>query len=217
MKKKLIGGMLAAACLVACAASLTAKDPEKADQESYTAKVVPVGEKGNASAGAAERNQSRFMVGMYDLVRVDIHEFCTDQEVRDLAQTYRDAGDKALEKSLQKIKKGYYKIGQGPQMEIVYVTSSKVLKNPPDAPGPSRIVGILGKVPSSFRDKLGQNYEAPQMPHTFTYIELRVDDQGNGTGMLILYALVGFDAQNRPVIKPLPKQTYQLGEVKSGS
>jgi hypothetical protein len=215
MKNKLIWGLLAAACVVASAASLTAV--EKAAPESYTAKVVPLTNKSNGSAGGgADLNQSKFSVQMYDVVGVEIGEFCTDEEVRDLAQTYRDGGDKALEKALYKSKRGYFRIGQGPQMDIVYVTSSKVLKNPPDAPGPSRILGILGRVPTSFRDKLGQNYEAPQVPHTFTYVELRVDDQGNGTGMIILYAMVGFDAQNRPVIKPLAKHTYQLGEVKSG-
>ena len=200
--------------LAVAVVSLAAKEHGKPILETYSAKVVPAAQKGKGvSGGVPDQNYRLSGVQMYDIVEARIQEFSTDQEVADLAQAFREGGDKALEKAFKKSKKGYFKIGQSFETDILYVTLNKAAPDASGSEGPVRILGIVGKVPDTLSIDTQTGLNAPR--YTYTYIELRVNEQGQGTGLLVVSAFVNFDEQSRPIIKPLYKQTFQLGYVRS--
>ncbi len=213
MKKSFMISLTGIACLLVVAAvTLAAKERAKPILETYSARVVPAAQKGKGiSGGVPDQNYRLSGVQMYDIVEARIQEFSTDQEVADLARTFQEGGDKALEKAFKKNKKGYFKIGRSFENEIFYVTSSRIVKNPSNSEGPVKILGIIANVPEVLATETQTGLNAPR--YTYTYLEFRVDEQGRGTGLLVVSAMVNFDEQNRPVIKPLYKQTFQLGDV----
>lgn len=197
-----------------CAANLTAGPGPASGAEGaqnpapahYWGKIVPAnaGPKG-VSRGGQEQNQKRW-IHMYDRVEVTIQEYTTAQEQRQLTEIYLHAGKDALEKALYKTKKGFFRIGQGPLMPVLYATTTPQ--------GAGRILGLIGETPTSSTNFPADVFNLPpRVPHVYTFIQLVVDEHGNGTGLLVLYAGVEFDKQARPLIKPALKQSYQLGEV----
>lgn len=204
MKKLLIPMVIFAACLMPGGAqSLGAQKAEKSVPERYRAKVVPFTGNGHKRAKSAPDDSSKLRVKMFDPVDVAIQEFTSEQETHALAQAYRNSGKKGLQKALSKNNKGFFRIQDRPTTKILYASSSKLIKNPPDAEGPTRLVAVLGDSP------LGQG----QAPNVYTYIQFRVDDEGNGTGLMLLLSVVKFDEQGRMVVSTFPNQNYDLGEV----
>jgi hypothetical protein len=203
MKKFLIPAVIFAACLMPGATrSLGAKKSDKPVQERYVGKVVPY-TGNNSKQKSAPDDNSKLQIKLFEPVDVAIKEFTGDQEIHELAQTYRDAGNKGLQKALSKNNNGFFRIQSMPVTTILYATSTKLTQDPAGAKGPTRLLAVLGDSP------LGQG----QAPNVYTYIQLRVDDQGNGTGLLLLIAVVKFDEQGRLVVSPFPNQSFDLGEV----
>jgi hypothetical protein len=202
MKRLAFAGLLCVTFLVpGVDSSFGGKKPKKPIQERFEARIVPPGSGVDGLFQALSRNLDQ----MFDSVDVAIQEFSSDQEAQDLAQTFHNGGDDALEKALNKIKKGHFRIGQGVTMPLELIISS--------TEGPVRKLSIVGKVPSSFGSLSGSSFSLPHIPHTYTCIGLDVDEHGNGKGVLILLANVAFDQQGRTVIKPIPNETFQLTDV----
>jgi hypothetical protein len=202
MRTLAIAGLLSVAFLVSGADSgFAGKKPKKPILEHFEARIVP------SESGKNElfQSMSRSSDQMFDSVDVAIQEFSSDQEAQELAQIFRNGGDDALEKALNKVNKGYFRIGRGVTMPLVFSISS--------TEGPVRKLIIVGKVPSSFGGLSGSSFSLPHIPHTYTCIGLDVDQQGKGKGVLVLLATVAFDQQGRMAIKPYPEETFQLTDV----
>jgi hypothetical protein len=202
MKRLAFAGLLCVTFLVpGVDSSFAGKEPKKPIQERFEARIVPSESGRNGLFQAMSRNSDQ----MFDSVDLAIQEFSSDQEAQELAQIFHNGGDDALEKALNKIKKGYFRIGRGVTMPLVFIVSS--------TEGPVRKLIIVGKVPSSFGSLSGSSFSLPHIPHTYTCIGLDVDEHGKGKGVLILLANVAFDQQGRMRVKPHPEETFQLTDV----
>ncbi len=187
MKRPAILAILCVTCLVFDGGlSLGKKKAEEPVQERFEATISPA-------------------ISSNNRLSVAIREFSTDQEVQGLAQTFAEGGEGALGKTLGKIKKGQFRIGNEQSMSLVMVTSS--------SEGPVRRLSLIGRAPTVFGEGFGGSVSTGNRGFPYTYIQLEVDDQGNGKGMLILYANLTFDPQGRTSLKPMDRQTFRLVNV----
>ena len=187
MKKPAILAILCVACLVLIAGwSFGKKKAEKPVQERFEATISPA-------------------ISSNNRLSVAIQEFSADQEVQELARTFAAGGEGALGKTLGKIKKGHFRIGNEQTTPLVMVTSS--------SDGSRRRVSLIGKAPTVYGEGFGGSVSTGNRGFPYTYIQLEVDEQGNGEGMIILYVNLSFDPQGRISLKPMDRQTFRLVNV----
>jgi hypothetical protein len=219
MRRILTWGLLCSVVFVLnVAPGFGGQEPKQVVHERYTGKFVQApGGVNLLSKGMAETRQATY-VYLYETVNVAIQEYTSSQEVRDLAKTFQNGGDDALQKALSKRKNGHFQIGQGPSMSVLYATSS--------SQGKSRILSIIGKAPPWFsKPSIALTTEesgttrVTAVAHAYTFIELRIDENGNGNGQVVLFAFLVFDQQGQAIVKPIRmeagSQVFQLGDVHS--
>ena len=136
---------------------------------------------------------------------VAIQEFSSEEEVQDLARTFAQGGKDGLDKALAKIKKGYFIVAGGLSMPLLVITSS--------SDGTVRRLNLIGLAPTHFEGEFGGSVSVGHRGYPYTYIQLEIDEQGNGKGRMVLYASVTFDPQGRTMIKPMARGTHQLVNV----
>jgi hypothetical protein len=140
-----------------------------------------------------------------DSLTVAIQGFSTDEEMQSLAQIFAQQGEGALQKALGKVKKGFFVWGNEATAPLVIVQSQ--------AEGSVRRLQIVGKAPTVTGE--GEILTAhPDYPYTF--IQLEVDEKGNGKGMLIPFGKLLFNDQGRMVLKPMSQGAVQLVHVHHG-
>jgi hypothetical protein len=187
MKRRAILAILGVTCAVLVAGwSFGIKENEKSFQERFEAVMSP-------SLSANDR------------VSVAIREFSSDQELKELAQTFAKGGEGALQKALGKINKGRFRIGDEGTMPLLIITSEQA--------GPLRRLNLIGKAPSIPVQGFAGSISTQHQGFPYTFIQLEVDERGNGRGALILYVNLTFNSQGRMAIKPMDRQGVQLGNV----
>jgi hypothetical protein len=134
-------------------------------------------------------------------VELVIDRVSTDEELQEFAQTYTTGGQRALEKAMDKLDKGYVDLGGnlGFRMRILVVQLR--------AEGVRRRIGILTERPpfSPLSQLLGG---PPEYPHVC--IGLEVDEHGNGKGNLIPQTRVTFNAQGQMVLQSRSPEHFEL-------
>jgi hypothetical protein len=187
MKRAAILAILGVASLILIAGwSFGKKEKEKPVQERFEAVMSP-------------------SISTSDRVFVAIREFSTDQELQALARTFAQGGEKALEKALGKVNKGQFRIGNEETMPILIITSTQE--------GDVRKLNLIGKAPTIPLQGLAGSLSTQHSGFPYTFIQLQVNDRGVGRGAMILYVNLGFNPQGRISIKPMDRQTVQLGNV----
>ena len=164
---------------------------------SFGKKENPVQERFEATMNPPLSSNNRLTVA--------IREFSSDQEVQEIAKTFAEGGEGALEKAFGKVKKGEFRIGNEASMPLMMVTSS--------AEGSVRRLSLLGKAPTIYVQGFGGSMSTGHRGYPYTFIQLEVDEKGNGSGMLILYVNLTFDPQGRMSLKPMERQTFRLVNV----
>jgi hypothetical protein len=137
-----------------------------------------------------------------DDLTVAIQEFSTEEEIQNLAQIFAQQGEGALQKALAKVKKGLFVTGNAAAAPLVIVQSK--------TEGSGRRLQIIGKAPTVSTEG---EILTPHPDYPYTFIQLEVDDKGNGKGMLIPFAALLFNDQGRMVLKPMSKGAVQLVNV----
>jgi hypothetical protein len=175
MKRLFISTLLSVTSMVFVQdASFAKKKPEKRVQEQFEATI---------SAPTS---------GVKTLTIV-IEEFSTDDEVRELAQTFSNKGEAALVHALGKAKKGRYYVYESMPIRAIISTSE----------GGGRKLDIVGDAPPEQASWFMGYDVAPYLEgYPWTFIQLSVDEQGNGKGLIIPYAKVVFNDKGRIVVKP---------------
>jgi hypothetical protein len=154
--------------------------------------------------------QERFEATMNPSVSDDrslslaIEEFSSDAEVEDLKRSFAQGGEEALWRTLHRMKKGYFTMGSGQTMPIRVLQSSSA--------GGSRRLNIIGEAPTLFRGVSG-SVSIGHRGYPYTWIQLAVDEQGNGKGTLIPFANIVFNKEGRMEIVSMKSGSIQLLSV----
>lgn len=181
MKKTITIVMLCAACFVSGIGSGSAKKkPEKPVLESLEANVMP------PVLGA-------------DTIGIAIEEFSTDAEVQELAQTFAKGGEDAVVSTLGRVKKGYFQMAGGHQKPIRVIQLR--------SEGGVRRLSIVGEAYDTIYGPGASQGFYGHRGYEFSWIEIAVNEQGNGKGLMVPFAQLVFDQQGRMKAKPMPVGT----------
>jgi hypothetical protein len=187
MKRPRISAVVCVACLVLVAGGAFAKKKEKGvAQEHFAATIFPAGQSNSTLSLTIER-------------------YSTDEEMKELAQAFTTGGEKALAKALGRMNKGHFRMGDGETKQLLVIQSSSA--------GAVRRLSMLGYAPTVFSGQLGGQVSIGHRGYDYTYIQLEVDDEGKGTGLLVPFGSVAFGEQGQIVVKPMARQTARLVNV----
>jgi len=178
MKRLLISTLLFVMFIVfAVDASFAKKKPGKQVQEEYQATLsTPI-------LGAFTAN-------------FGIEGYTSDDEMQGLAQTFARRGTEGLEDALRKHRLGYFQLGNSgtSDLVLVMVTSTEGVRR----------LGMLGVAPNRFllgsSQAPGSSFQYVEFPWTF--IQIEVDEHGNGKGSVTPLAKMVFNQQGKMVVKP---------------
>ena len=197
MKKKTALAMLAAVCLTLGAdASFAGKKEKKSSAER------PVKEQFTATLSPPPANQN----GTATIVVVD---YTTDAEMKDYSTAYLQGGDGALRAAFHK-GMGDFTVGGG---GITFV----VVRSIPN--GSSRTEFIIGIAPLAPLAPLeGQTgvtgLHRLREDYPYSLINMQLDGNGNGSGVLYQFVKLQFDAHGSPhVIPPVEQFPVKLVDV----
>jgi hypothetical protein len=142
--------------------------------EQYSALIAAVG--GMTPAGSA-------------MIDIWIDQFTPDEEVRASAALLKEKGMEALRRSLEKKEVGRISIGSGPAIPIALARSL------PD--GNNRVIRLFLTRNVRFIETVSP---VRTRDYPFSLIEIRVDEKGNGEGVGIATAKIGFDAKTNQIV-----------------
>jgi len=174
--------MLVTLLLLGSSTADAKKKPEKPVLESFLANVID-------SSGAAPH------------LTVAIQEFSTEDELQELAQSYARGGEDSLRSALGKSKKGYFSLGSSETMRL------RIIQDRPTGAG--RRLLLVGEAPRAFSPQgtAQANGPAPRLVLAggvgYSAIQLDVDAQGNGNGLMYPSCKVGFTKQGQLAITPI--------------
>lgn len=137
-------------------------------------------------------------------VTIDIDDYTTDEERLQLAQALIEGGSDALRKAMNKMKKG--------RVSVVGRTGTKVnyIRAWPTANG-RRIIMATERPMTFFELRRGTR----SRDYEFGFIELRLDEKGRGSGVLIAAAKIKFiEDQQKIEIEHYGIQPVRLTNVR---
>jgi hypothetical protein len=163
------------------------------------------GRKKKAEEGPVlERFEATIAGGGADTLEVSIQTYSTPDEMQSLAQTYARGGESALADALHKTKDGYFHEEHGDTMPLKVVEQT--------SEGGGRRLSIIGEAPTGFEysraGSIGQNpfggtVMVGHRGYEYTAIQLDVDAQGNGTGMIVFYCKLAFNKDGHIAVQPM--------------
>jgi hypothetical protein len=173
MRRLAVSLLLGAGCLlVGVAPGVTKKKPSKPIIETFEA-TAPGGE----------------------VLRFEIEEFSTDQDVQQLAKVYAKGGKDAVEGALGKSEKGRFLLRQESYpIKLVHSASQ----------GGTRTVFITADAADRVVSDFGGQGIIGHRGYPFTFVQLRMDQQSKGTGQLVPFAAIAFNKQGVIEIKSMP-------------
>jgi len=136
-------------------------------------------------------------------VNVGIRELTTDQELLDLAQTFARGGKRALGNALSKVKKGDLSVADLEALPVEIIESRSA--------GNGRTLTIVAERGQANWGM--QSSGSLDADYPYTCVQLEVDEQGNGKGIVIQFAKVTFNPQGRMVIENFGRQPFRLVNV----
>jgi hypothetical protein len=160
--------------LVGVVPGVAKKKPSKPIIETFEATTVPAGE----------------------VLRFEIEEFSTDQDVQELAKAYSKGGKDAVVSALGKIEKG---------RSLVRLEAYPIRLVQSASQGGTRTVFIIADATDRVAGDLGgQVVFIGHHGYPFTFVQLRMDQQGKGIGQQVPFAAITFNKQGVIDIKSVP-------------
>jgi len=130
-----------------------------------------------------------------EALRFEIEEFSTDQDIQELAKAYAKGGKDDVERALQNVEKGRYRI-RHESYPIRLVQSA--------SQGGTRIVNIIAGAADRVVGDLGGSVSIGHRGYPFAFTQLRIDQQGKGVGQQVPFAAITFNKQGIIDIKSMP-------------
>lgn len=178
MKRALMTGVAVSICfLLNPAVSPAGKEREKPVQERYAANI--------------RRTRSSSV----DSLTIAIREFTPDQDLQGFARAYNEGGEDALAKSMASLDKGFVQVENGKALPIEAVFAN--------SDGGRRRLEIIAQAAEQY---LGNSTVIVFSSHEgfpFTCVQLDLDAQGKGEGVIVPYAKLTFTKDGRMVVKPM--------------
>jgi len=135
-------------------------------------------------------------------LEIVVDEVSTDEGIKELAQAYASGGERALNKAMNKLHRGYCDLGPN-KMEVKLVQSKR--------DGVNRRIGILATFP--VLSPILQTFaDLPEYP--YVYIQLQLDEQGVGKGSLTPKARIAFNPQGQVTLETRASEPFELRLVK---
>jgi len=188
MKKRIIVAAIAAICLILSAGASFA------------------GKKHSKDKSAKDKDVKEYFVaalGGGNSVDIAIEGYTTNGDMQNFASLYNQGGEKALKKALRKAQMGYFKIGGGQNMPLAIIESTP--------PGPARRLNMIAIAPAVFTARYAGDLSARLSDYPYTLIELEVNSQGKGRGIMYEFVNLTFDQQGRVHVHPMGGQGLRAG------
>ena len=142
--------------------------------------------------------------GIGNSVDIAISDYSTRADLQKLAQAYLQGGEKAFRKAIHKTKRGYFSFANSMTMPLLIVQSVPA--------GPLRKLTLVGGAPGWFSGPGASGYSVGNRGYPYTLIELDVNQDGKGQGLLYEFVNISFDKQGSIQVKPM----YRLPERLQG-
>jgi hypothetical protein len=128
------------------------------------------------------------------VVRFEIEEFSTDQDIQELTQAYATGGKDAVESALDKIEKGTLWAANGAYPIRLVRSASE---------GGVRTLNIVAVAADHiWGDRGGQTFIGHR-GYPFTFVQLKIDQQGKGRGQEVPFAMIVFTEKGAIDVKPM--------------
>jgi hypothetical protein len=152
--------------------------------------------------GVAKKKPSKPIIETFEatapggeVLRFEIEEFSTDQDVQELAKVYAKGGKDVVESALGKIEKGRFLVRQESYPIRLVQSASQ---------GGTRTVFIIADAADRVVGDLGGQVFIGHRGYPFTFVQLRMDQQGKGIGQQVPFAAITFNKQGVIDIKSMP-------------
>lgn len=129
------------------------------------------------------------------VLRFEIEEFSTDQDVQELGQMYSKGGKDSVEKALNKTEKGLSWM----QNDVYPIRMVQSVSQ-----GGMRNLFIVADAADRIEGDLGGRVFIGHRGYPFSFIQLLIDSQGKGKGQEIPFAAVVFNKQGQLKLDPMP-------------
>jgi hypothetical protein len=171
MKQLAALALLGTGCLIGVLPSLATKRPAKRVIEVFEATASGIG-----------------------ILRFEIEEFSTDQDIQELAQAYGKGGEDAVESASGKIEKGHWLMrNQAYPITVVRSTTE----------GGIRTINIVAVAADRVVGDLGGQTFIGHRGYPFAFFHLRIDQEGKGNGQEVPFAAVVFNKQGAIDVSPM--------------
>ncbi len=151
--------------------------------------------------GVAKRKSAKPIIETFEatvtgsgILRFEIEEFSTDQDIQELSQAYAKGGEEAVESALGKIEKGYSWV-RNQAYPITVARSASA--------GGVRTLNIVAVAADRIRGDTGGEVSIGHRGYPFTFFQLQIDQQGKGKGQEIPFAKITFDNKGRINVDPM--------------
>jgi hypothetical protein len=129
------------------------------------------------------------------VMRVEIEEFSTDQDMQELARTYDERGKDAVESTLRRTEKGRCWIGDRAKPIRLARSASQ---------GGTRSLFIVADAADRIDGEFGGHVSIGHRGYDFTFVQLRIDQQTKGVGLWLPFVEVVFNKQGIIDVKSMP-------------
>lgn len=158
------------------------------------------GKKHSKHNSAKDKNAKEYFeatLGGGNSVEIAVESYTTNADMQNFATLYNQGGGKALKKALRKTEKGYFRIrGQNNPLAIISSTP----------PGPSRHLNMIAITPGVFSARYAGDDSVRLADYPYTLIELDVNAQGKGRGVMYEFVDLSFDKEGRVHVHPMDGQ-----------
>lgn len=171
MKRLALLALLGTGCLLVGVVPGVAKKPAKPTIETFEATASGVG-----------------------VLRFEIEEFSTDQDIQELAQKYARGGEDAVESALGKIEKGRSLVRNETYPIRVVLSASR---------DGVRTLNIVAVAADRIVGDLGGQVSIGHRGYPFSFVLLKIDQQGKGSGQEVPFAAIQFNKEGGLRVKPM--------------
>jgi hypothetical protein len=143
----------------------------------------------------------------HGVVRFEVEEFSTDQDLQELSQSYAKGGKDALENCLNRNEKGRYRyeLFQISLQNIRQVYPIRLIKSA--SQGGVRTLYIIADAADwAYEGAPARTEQIGHHGYPFTVIQLRIEQNGKGVGEQIPFAAIVFNRQGVMDVNPMPMQ-----------
>jgi len=195
--KKAFWRSLGSALLVLCAVAVAAAGDKDSDKEKDKKKDKPKRE--TFMATVLQTANMRLPGGQTYQLTMNIDQWTSVEDRKRLLGVLKEQGKDALLKELRKMKAGYIvppRFAQQPSWEVDVASTFTTDKG--------RVVRLFTERPIAFAEQF-RNTRSSE--YEFGFVELRLDEKGEGEGIVVPAAQIRFNDDGQLEIETLPETT----------